>query len=109
MGGLAPPQGSALWGEAGEAAPQGSAGAAPHGPEAEGRGTVCGGEGPAEPTGAAAAEAPAAAAAPQGSTAPSSMRAPWTGQCGELQHTAMLRDGSTHTTHADCRGRGEES
>lgn len=74
VGGAPPPQGSELVGDVGDATPHGSVGAAPHGPEAAAAGaeTVGGGEGPAEPTVAAAA---AAAGAPQGSTALSSIRA----------------------------------
>lgn len=68
-GGAPPPQGSELVGDVGEATPQGSVEAVPHGPEAAGAGTVGGGEGPAEPTVAAAA------GPPQGSTALSSIRA----------------------------------
>lgn len=57
-----PPQGYALGGEAGEAAPQGSAG--PHGPAVDAGAKAGGGEGPAEPV----------AGAPHGSTALNSIR-----------------------------------
>lgn len=68
-GGAPPPHGSELVGDAGDATPHGSAGAAPHGPDAAGAATVGGGEGPADP-------APAATAGvPHGSTALSSIRA----------------------------------
>lgn len=79
VGGAPPPHGSELVGDVGDATPHGSAGAAPHGPEAAGAGTVGGGEGPADPTVAVAAAAPAAGA-PQGSTALSSIRALCTGE-----------------------------
>lgn len=69
MGGAPPPQGSELVGDVGDATPHGSVEAVPHGPEAAGAGTVGGGEGPAEPTVAAAA------GPPQGSTALNSIRA----------------------------------
>lgn len=59
---VAPPQGSALGGEAGEAAPHGSAG--PHGPAVDAGAKAGGGEGPAEPV----------AGAPHGSTALNSIR-----------------------------------
>lgn len=72
MGGAPPPQGSAIVGDVGDATPHGSVEAVPHAPEAAGAGTVGGGEGPAEPTVAAAA----AAGPPQGSTALSSISAP---------------------------------
>lgn len=71
VGGAPPPHGSELVGDVGDATPHGSGGAAPHGPEAAGAGTVGGGEGPAEPTVATVA----AGVAPQGSTALSSIRA----------------------------------
>lgn len=58
----APPQGSVLGGEAGEAAPQGSAG--PHGPAVDAEAKTGGGEGPAEPV----------AGAPHGSTPLNSIR-----------------------------------
>lgn len=58
----APPQGSALGGEAGETAPHGSAG--PQGPAADAGAKAGGGEGPAEP----------AALAPHGSTELNSIR-----------------------------------
>lgn len=71
VGGAPPPQGSELVGDVGDATPQGSVGAVPHGPEDERPETVSGGEGPAELT-------VVAAEAPQGSTALSSIRAPCT-------------------------------
>lgn len=67
VGGAPPPQGSEVVGDVGDATPHGSVGAGPHGPDATGAGTV-GGDGPAEPT-------VAAAGAPQGSTPLSSIRA----------------------------------
>ncbi len=59
---VAPPQGSALGGEAGEAAPHGSAG--PQGPAVDAGAKAGGGEGPAE----------LVAGAPHGSTALNSIR-----------------------------------
>lgn len=70
VGGAPPPQGSAVEGDVGDATPHGSVGPGPHGPDAAGAGTVGGGDGPAEPT-------VAAAGAPQGSTALSSISAPY--------------------------------